>query len=153
MRYRYYVFHSQGQNLTQNRWSDVTYSQIGCMVRPEKAEKNRTHMTAGGDRINYPFDCGTPTVDMLLSKLHFNSYLNTPLKRFEYLRTMKLNNFPEDVIEQYKLRKKVSKDKYVHVEVRRGMYMLPQAGLFVRELLEERLTRHGYYQSATTTGY
>ena len=59
-------------------------------------------LTAGGDRINYPEDVGTPTVDMTLVKIFFNSvistkgakcvmldvkdfYLNTPMDRYEYL--------------------------------------------------------------------
>lgn len=99
----------------------------------------------GGDRINYPFDCGTPTADMLLVKLLFNSiistkgakfmsldikdfYLNTPMERYEYMR-MKIEDIPDDVIEQYNLKEKVSKDGFVFVEIQRGMYGLPQAGL------------------------
>ena len=81
-----------------------------------------------------------------------NFYLNTPLKRYEYLR-MKLDNFPEDVIEEYGLRDKVTKDGYVYIEVRKGMYGLPQAGLLAQQLLEERLAKHGYYQSKITPGY
>jgi hypothetical protein len=62
----------------------------------------------GGNLINVPGDCGTPTVDMVTAKLHLNSvistkgasyctidlkdfYLNTPLVRTEYMR-MKLKD-------------------------------------------------------------
>jgi len=53
-----------------------------------------------------------------------NFHLNTPLKRYEYLR-LKLDNFPEDVIEQYNLRDKATKEGFVYVEVRKCMYCLP----------------------------
>ena len=56
----------------------------------------------GGDRINYPGEVATPTADILVAKLLFNSevstkdakfismdisnfYLMTPLKRSEYI--------------------------------------------------------------------
>jgi hypothetical protein len=32
---------------------------------------------AGGDRINYPEDVGTPTVDMTLVKILLNSIIST----------------------------------------------------------------------------
>ena len=48
-----------------------------CSVRPEKKEKNRTGFTVGGDRINYPGAVATPTADMLVAKLLFNSVIST----------------------------------------------------------------------------
>ena len=71
-----------------------------------------------------------PTVDMLTVKLLQNSilstpnaksmsisiknfYLNTPMTCYEYMR-LKLRNLPDDVIFQYNLREKVTKDKYVY---------------------------------------
>ncbi len=38
----------------KERMKGVTYGQFVCMVRPKKAEPNRTRFTVGGDRINYP---------------------------------------------------------------------------------------------------
>ena len=35
------------------------------------------------------------------------------------------------------------------MEVNKGMYGLPQAGLLAQELLQERLAQHGYHQSET----
>ena len=42
---------------------------------------------------------------------------------------------------------------YVYVEVRKGMYGLPQAGILAQELLEVRLAKHGYTQSKIIQGY
>ena len=46
-----------------------------CNVRPEKEEKERTRFVVGGDRIHYPKEVATPTADMLVAKLLFNSCL------------------------------------------------------------------------------
>jgi hypothetical protein len=65
---------------------------------------------------------------------------------------MKITDIPEEIVEQYNLKDKVSKDGYVFVEIRRGMYGLPQAGIIAQELLEKRLNARGYYQSKFTPG-
>ena len=41
----------------------------------------------------------------------------------------------------------------MYVEVRKGMYRLPQAGLLAHILLEERLQKHEYEQSKLTPGF
>ena len=81
---------------------NVAYGKFVCNVRPEKDEVNRTRFVVGDNTIKYPGDVGTPTADMLLAKILFNSviltknarfmmegikkfYLNTPLKRKEYI--------------------------------------------------------------------
>jgi hypothetical protein len=51
---------------------------------------------------------------------------------------MKLDLFPEDIIEEYGLKKKLDAKGDVHCKVRRGMYGLPQAGIIAQELLKER---------------
>ena len=135
-----------------DRWKDVTYGRIVTSYRPEKTEPNRTRLTIGGDKINYPDDVGTPTADLLTVKHLLNStistpgakfmtldikdfYLNTPLNRYEYLR-LKLDDIPADVQAHYHLADK-AKNGFVYAEVRRGMYGLPQAGILAQELLEK----------------
>jgi hypothetical protein len=161
-------FFIEKNEVPQDRFKDVTYARICVNVRPEKVdEPNRCRITVGGDRVNYPFEVATPTADLLTVKLLLNSiistegarfcsidiknfYLCTPLKRYEYVR-MNLSDFPEDVIEHYDLRSKAVDGK-VYVEIRKGCYGLPQAGLLAQELLEERLNKHGYVQSSRTPG-
>ena len=91
----------------------------------------------GGDRINYHVKISTSTACLLTVKLLLNCvistegaefmtlgiknfYLNTPLARYEYLR-LKFNNFPDDVIEEYNSKKKITTDGFVYVEVKKGM--------------------------------
>ena len=81
-----------------------------------------------------------------------NFYLNTPMDRPEYLK-MKLDNFPDDVIEHYGLREKADDRGFVVTRVEKGMYGLPHAGIIAQKLLEKRLNDEGYRQSTTTPGY
>ena len=60
-----------------DRWRDVTYGQIVVDYRPEKTDTYRTRLTVGGDRVNYPVDCGTPTVELNMVKLLLNSIVST----------------------------------------------------------------------------
>ena len=65
------------QDVKTGRMKDVTYGQFLCLVRPEKAEPNRTRFVVGGDRINYPGELGSPTAAMLVAKILFNSVIST----------------------------------------------------------------------------
>jgi hypothetical protein len=162
------IFFQAYEDIPVDKRKDVMYARICCNYQPEKEDPHRVRITVGGDRINYPFDVGTPTADMQLVKLLFNSivstpgakfmsldisnfYLETPMKRYEYMR-MKLQDIPDEIIEQYKLKEKVDKNGFVYVEIRRGMYGLPQAGIIAQELLEKRLNERGYHQSKFTPG-
>ena len=152
-----------------NRKKDVTYGSFNCDYRPGKEEEERTRLTVGGDRINYPDDCGTPTADMTLFKIHVNSilstpgakcltmdikdfYLNSPMKRPEYMK-LKITDIPEEIIQEYNLKELVTQDGYVYCEITKGMYGLPQAGILAQELLEKRLAKEGYKQSKIINGF
>ena len=119
--------------------------QFVCTVQPEKAEPNQTQFTVGGDRINYSGTVATPTAEMLVAKMLFNSiistkdarfmtmdvtnfYLMTPLHRPEFIH-MKLSNIPDEVIKEYKLREKATKDGSAYIKAKQEMYGLPQSGL------------------------
>jgi hypothetical protein len=125
-------------------------------------------LTAGGDRINYPEDVGTPTADMTFVKTLFISiistdgakcvmldvkdfYLNTPMKRYEYMR-LKITDIPNKIIEEYKLCEIATEDGYLYCEIRRGMYGLPQAGIIAQVQLKERLGKYSYHQSKIIPG-
>jgi hypothetical protein len=132
-------------DVPKNRLKDCTYTRIVCNIRPEKKDTFRCRITVGGNLINYPGDCGTPTADLLTVKLLLNSvistkgakfmmldisnfYLMTPLKCKEYVR-MKLTDFLANVIAHYKLNEKATPDGFVYVAIKKGMYGLPQAGI------------------------
>ncbi len=157
------------QDIPQARCRDITYGQIVCNYHPKKKDPHCTRITTGGNLINYPDDCGTPTADILTIKLLFNSiistpnaklmtidiknfYLMTPMDRYEYFR-MKLKLFPQDIINKFALRDKVDGDGNVSCKVQHGMYGLPQAGIIAQDLLTKHLHKAGYHQSTITPGY
>ncbi len=155
--------------IPQNRRKDITYGQIVCDYRSEKKDPYCTRIMMGGNLINYPNDCGTPTADLLTVKIMFNSVISTPnpkfmtinikdfnlmtpMDQYKYFR-MKLELYPPDIIDEYRLRDKVDADGNVFCEVQHGMYCLPQAGIIAQELLTKRLNKAGYRQSKITPGY
>jgi hypothetical protein len=118
--------------------------------------------TAGGDRVNYPGNAGTPTADMTLFKILLNSiistkgarcvivdikdfYLCTPMKRFEYTR-LKITDIAEEIIREYGLQGLATSDGFIYCEIQKGMYSLPQADIIAQELLKEQLAKYGYHQ-------
>ena len=74
------------------------------------------------------------------------------MNRAEFIQ-MKLDNFPEDVIKQYGLHKKVNAKGFVILRVEKGMYRLPRTGSIAQDLLTKRLNNVGYRQSDTTLGF
>ena len=89
-------------------------------IRPLKAETYHTRLTLGGNLINFPGDVTTPTVDLMMAKLIFNSvlltknakfmcadisnfYLNSPMDRYDYMK-LPLDIMPEEIIQQCNLR-------------------------------------------------
>jgi hypothetical protein len=133
------------RNVPNKRMKDVTYGKFVCTIRPEKKETHRTRFVVGGNKINYPGEMETPTAEMMVTKLLFNSvisthgarfmtmdianfYLKTPLKCPEYVK-IKLSDIPEEIIVKYKLHNLANADGSVYIKANRGMYGLPQLGL------------------------
>ncbi len=131
----------------------VTYGRIVIDHRPQKKKEdpNRVCITVGGNLIKYPFELTTRTADMLLLKIMWNSitstpdalfaganiknmYLETPLDWYEYMR-IPLDLFPDDIVNYYNLRRR-AKNRFVYMEIRKGMYGLPQAGILANKLLK-----------------
>ena len=55
---------------------DVTYATFVCDHKPLKEEKHRVRITVGGDRITCPDDMGSPTANMLETKILANSTIS-----------------------------------------------------------------------------
>ena len=56
---------------------DTTYGCVCINYCPEKENPNCTHLTVRKNLLNFPGDCGTPTVNMVTIKLHLNSVIST----------------------------------------------------------------------------
>ena len=80
-----------------------------------------------------------------------NFYLNTPMPKPEYMR-LHLDIIPEEIIAKYNLRDLVNEDRWIYIEIWKGMYGLPQAGILANQLLKKRLSPKVYYQCQHTLG-
>ena len=65
---------------------------------------------------------------------------------------MKIDNIPEEIINEYKLQEIANKQGMVCIEVTKGMYGLPQARLLANKLFEQCLNKHGHFQSKLVPG-
>jgi hypothetical protein len=77
-------------------------------------------------------------------------YLNTPLGRFEYM-VINLSSLPQETIDKYNLIE-LSHDRKVYIEIQKGIYGLPQAGILANELLQRNLAKDGYRPTQHTHG-
>ena len=144
-----------------------TYLRIVADYRPHKAEPNRIRFTVGGNRIDYPGKVSTPTADLATVKILLNSvlstpnarfmtvdikdfYLNTPMDRYEYMR-IPVKDIPPTIMEHYNLHPLIH-NNHVLVEIRKGMYGLPQAGILANDRLQKHLAKAGYSPTPHTPG-
>eukprot|EP00957_Ditylum_brightwellii_P197990 15084131-Ditylum_brightwellii.AAC.2 len=110
----------------------VTYSQIVCDYRRQKADPNRVRLMVGGDCVEYPFEVSTPTTDLVTAKLLMNSvtstegakflridiksfYLNTPMERYEYMR-LQYDIPPHEIVSKYELDGLKTADGWIYIE-------------------------------------
>jgi hypothetical protein len=145
----------------------VTYGSFVVDIKDHEEEKERTRLTVGGDQIEYPGDKSTRTAGLTTAKNLINSvistlgakllvidiknvYLNTPLGRFEYM-VINLSSLPQETIDKYDLIE-LSQDGKVYIEIQKGMYGLPQAGILANELLQHNLAKDGYRPTQHTHG-
>jgi hypothetical protein len=136
----------------------VTYGRFVVDIRPNKTETHRFRLTVVGNLIQYPGDVSTRSADLTTSKCLWNSaistevtkymcldvknfYLGTPMDSFEYM-IIPIKLIPQEIIAEYNLLSLVS-DGNVYIEVKKGMYGLPQAGILTKQLLACRLAIHG----------
>jgi hypothetical protein len=72
------------------------------------------------------------------------------MARYEYMR-IPVPDIPPTILAQYQLAPLIHNNS-VTVEIRKGMYGLPQAGILAHDRLVEHLARHGYVKAPHTAG-
>ena len=108
------LFFIDKSSMPVDRWRDITYGRVVVNYRPEKDDPYRVRICRGSNRLHCPWECGTPTVDMLIVKILLNSIVLTPITKFMsidmkdfYLNTamphyecmkLKLRDLPNDII-------------------------------------------------------
>ncbi len=138
------IFFIRKDQVPKDQMKDVTYGSFSCNMKPNKTETHQTCLTAGGDRIKYPEDVGSPTADMTLVKTLLNSlistkgpkcvmldiedfYLNTPMKRYEYMH-IKITDIPEEIINEHKMSEIATDDGYIFCKIQKGMMAYHRQG-------------------------
>ena len=58
----------------------------------------------------------------------------------------------DEIVSEYNLKSKVHTNGSVYIEINKGMYGLPQAGMLANKLLKRQLAKHGYYEVRHTPG-
>ena len=144
-----------------------TYGRFVCSFHPQKPEPYRTRLTVGGNLIDYPGNLSMKVADMTTFKILVNSTLSTPgakwlgldvksyylgtlMANYEYM-FIPLNQIPQEIIDHYNLHNIVHKGK-VYVEICRGMYGLPQAGILAETQLIHFRGKYGYSPVTHTPG-
>jgi hypothetical protein len=79
-----------------------------------------------------------------------NFYLETPMDHYEYMR-IPARLIPAEFMKAYGLQPKIFKG-FLYMEIRKGMYGLPQSGIIANQLLRKRLKPHGYYKVPNMPG-
>jgi hypothetical protein len=151
-------------NVPDSGRGDITY------YNPQVKEKikdgvimRRARGTIGGDKFNYPGVVSARTASLEVVRAVFNSiladeadwmyiditdyYLNTPLKRKEYMR-MTRKRLSLTIMAKYELDQYFDND-VIHFAVNKRMYGLPQAGLLAQDRLIAHLAKYDYLQSTT----
>ena len=112
----------------------ITYTNFVCDYRPLKSEIHRIRLTAGGDKLTFDGDAGTPAVSLLESKLLISSvisddkydtkFLACDLKDFFLATSMKKNTeymrilykyIPQDIRNMYHLDEKIASDGHIYI--------------------------------------
>ena len=73
------------------------------------------------------------------------------MKHFEYMK-LPIDIIPEEIIKQYNIQDFVHTDGCAYIEIRKGMYGLPQAGKIANDQLQTHLRKYGYHHSTTNNG-
>jgi hypothetical protein len=144
-RHQHHKVHQKGRCTSKTQRSFVVE------IKDHTEETERTHLTVGGDQIEYPGDKSTRPAGLATSNMLFNStistpgaiflvieikqfYLNTPLGKYEYMAVL-MSSLPKEVIDEYTLDKLVVDGK-VYIEIQKCMHGLPQAGILSNKLLQ-----------------
>jgi hypothetical protein len=133
-----------------------TYGNLVVDYRPQKDDPHRIRFTAGGNLITYESSPSVRTADLDTAKLHWNSVISTPgasymcLNMKNFYLTAKLDYYeymkmPLDL-------KRLALKGYVHLEMRRAVWGLPQAGILANKRLRRKLTPFGYFEHINTPG-
>ena len=139
----------------------MNYGRLVCDIKEHKTETHQTRLTVGGNLLDFPVLLSTPTATVTTAKCLFNSVISTPganclfadVKNFylnndlpepEYMK-LHLHIIPQEIIDEYNLHNLVDEDRWVYLNIVKGMYGLKQAGIIANMELTKHLDKFGYH--------
>ena len=147
----------------------VTYANFICTHRPKKPEPWRIRIVVGGDKLNCPYDTGSPAASLLETKLLLNSvisdaangakffsldlkdfFLASPMAEKEYMK-MHIRHIPLDIRDKYNIND-IAHNNYVYIQINKGMYGLKQAAVLAYNNLVNVMQQYGYKPCPFSTG-
>ena len=142
----------------------ITYAKFVVGTRHLKTEIEWTRITVVGNQIDYLFDVTTPTFEIGTKTITLNYiistprakamtfdlkdfHLNTDLPIYAYMK-IPLAMILNEIIQKYKWWEYTDND-YIHFDIRKGMYGLPQAGRITHNNLKKHLEKTEYARANT----
>ena len=129
---------------------------------PSKLDSQHIYLTVGGNKLDYYFDPSSPEIILIDSKINLKSvvsdahkgprymgidirnyHLNNPMSQFQYMQ-IHIKDLPQELIDAYNLHNIMDEHGYVHVEIRKGVYVLKEVDIIAYKLLVKNLKPHGY---------
>ena len=120
-------------------------------------------ITVGGDRLACPDDTGSPTANMMQTKILVNStildshlgarfipvdlqnfFLVTPMAQKEYMR-VRLKHMPSAIVEFSNLLDKATSDGWIYISIEKGMFGLKNAAVLAYQNLKKNLEPFDYH--------
>ena len=143
------------------RQTDITqgekavYTRLVVDLRSNKAVHERLRMCMGGENMESVMETTTRTADLTTCKLHMNGvvstlgarfaggdvnyfYLNTSLRR-KRCGKVRAKYITEETIRKNNLEQYIEDDRWLHFEIGKEMYGIPEAGRLANDLLQARL--------------
>ena len=159
------IFFIQKSHIPQG--CTFTYGRIVVAYGPQKDNPYQTRLTIGQDHLHYSHDASTSTADITTIKLILNStistpnaqfltisiknyYLGTPLDQYEYIHCP-ISIIMNDIDAKYNLNDLAGKDRWVYMEIKKGIYGLKQARKLAYKLLTLLLDPYGYHPCQFTS--
>ena len=66
---------------------------------------------------------------------------------------MRAKYIPEGEIRKHNLEQYIKDDRWLHFEIGKGMYGIPEAGRLANDLYRARVKKYGYIEATHTPGY
>ena len=136
----------------------VTHARFVADIRPQKDEKERMRLTAGGNRLTHNGKKSTETAGLETTKMLLNSVVSTPNAKFACfdIRNMCLNTklpspecmriqrnmIPDEVMEEYNVEQYLDNEGHAYVEITGAMHGLAQSGYLANQDLIKNLAKY-----------